>query len=67
MIALPVCADNIVVGLMALRLLNQLDDLLSIVQLRVVADRLSDDNLLLIIGVKRLSLVTTVVIFKVID
>ena len=52
---------------MALRLLNQLDDLLSIVQLRVVADRLSDDNLLLIIGVKRLSLVTTVVIFKVID
>ena len=52
---------------MALRLLNQLDDLLSIVQLRVVADRLSDDNLLLIICVERLSLVTTVVIFKVID
>ena len=52
---------------MAFRLLNQLDDLLSIVQLRVVADRLSDDKLLLIVRVERLSLVTTVVIFKVID
>ena len=67
MIALPICADNIVVGLVAFRLLNQLDDLLSIVQLRVVADRLSDDKLLLIVRVERLSLVTTVVIFKVID
>ena len=67
LIALPVCADNIVIGLMALRLLNQFDDLLSIVQLRVVADRLSYNNLLLIMCVERLSLVSTVVIFKVID
>ena len=50
---LPACprCRHVLVGLVPLRLLNQLDDLLRVMQLRVVAQGLAHDELLLVVHV----------------